>query len=207
LRGISTSWSLSPLQSFDHKKHKSKGGKITHTRFNPQHTHAHKPRLELKAQHREFTTRTDLKSLSQRIKCVEAESGCLSMLRECLVYSSMHQWVPFIAQRQLGVVGDQFGRHFLPSVEWCTGQSGAPPDNHCSSPVRDLLPYWGQSTIGPRDRLAHRTLSGAHRTVRCAQPTVGTGHVSRVDRATNRWPLAPLAHRTVRCTTGQSGDL
>jgi hypothetical protein len=48
----------------------------------------------------------------------------------------------------------------LPSVEWCTGQSGAPPDNYCSSLLRDLFPYWAQPTVGPRDRLAHRTLSG-----------------------------------------------
>jgi hypothetical protein len=39
--------------------------------------------------------------------------------------------------------------------------SGA-PDNHCSCPVRDLLPYWAQPTVAPWDRLAHRTLSGAH---------------------------------------------
>jgi hypothetical protein len=26
------------------------------------------------------------------------------------------------------------------------------------------------------------------------------GHVSRADRATDRWPGRPLAHRTVRCT-------
>jgi hypothetical protein len=40
LQGISTSWSLSPLQSFDHKKHKSKGGKATHTRLeSAAHTH------------------------------------------------------------------------------------------------------------------------------------------------------------------------
>jgi hypothetical protein len=149
LRGISTSWSLSPLQSFDHKKHKSKGGKATHTRFNPQHTRAHKPRLKLKAQHREFTTRTELKSLTQRIKCVEAESVCLSMLREYLVSCSMRQGVPFIAPRQLGAVGDQFGRQFLPSVEWCTGQAGAPPDNHYSSSVFDFLPYGAQPTVGP----------------------------------------------------------
>jgi hypothetical protein len=107
---------------------------------------------------------------------------------------------PFIAPRQLGAVGHQFGRKFLPSVEWCTGQSGAPPDSHSSSPVRDLLPYRAQPTVGPRDRLAHRT-------VRCAQPTVGAGHVSRIDRAADRWALEPLAQRTVRCTTGQSGDL
>jgi hypothetical protein len=140
LWGISTSWSLSPLQSFDHKKHKSKGGKATHTRFNPQHTHAHKPILELKAQHREFTTRTELKSLTQRIKCMGAEFGCLSMLRECLVYCSMRLGVTFIAPRHLGAAGHQFGRQFLPSVEWCTGQSGVPPDSHCSSPVLDFLP-------------------------------------------------------------------
>jgi hypothetical protein len=80
------------------------------------HTHAHKPGLELKTQHREFTTRTELKSLTQRIKCVEAESGCLSMLRECLVYYSMRLGVSFIAPRQLGAIGHQFGRQFLPST-------------------------------------------------------------------------------------------
>jgi hypothetical protein len=95
----------------------------------------------------------------------------------------------------------------LPSVEWCTGQSGAPLDSHCSSPVRDLLPYLAHLTVGPQDRLAHWTLSDAHRTVRCAQPTIGTGHVSRVDRVADRCPLAQLAHRTVRCTTGQSSEL
>jgi hypothetical protein len=196
-----------PLQSFDHKKHKSKGGKTTHTRFNPQHTHAHKQRLELKAQHREFTTRTELKSLTQRIKCVEAESGYLSILRECLVFCSMRLGVPFIAPRQLEVVGHQFGRQFLPSVEWCTGQFGAPPDIHCSSLVLDFLPYRAQPTVGPWDRLAHRTLSGSHRTVRCAQSTVGADHVSHVDRTDDRWLLASLTHQIVRCITGQSGEL
>jgi hypothetical protein len=155
------------------------------------HTHTHKPRLELETQHREFATQTEFKSLTRLIKCVEAELGCLRMLRECLVFCSMRQGVPFIAPRQLGAIGDQFGRQFLPSVEWCTGQSGAPPDNHCSSPVLDFLPYRAQPTVGPPGSLVHRT-------VRCAQPTVGTDHMSRVDRADDRWPLAPLNHRTVR---------
>jgi hypothetical protein len=115
-----------------------------------------------------------------------------------LVCCSMHLGVPLIAPRQLGAVGDQLGRLFLPYVEWCTGQSVAPPDNHCSSLVCDLLPYRAQPTVGLRDRLAHRTLSGAHRTVRCAQPSVGADHVSRVDSADDSWPLAPLTHRTVR---------
>jgi hypothetical protein len=118
----------------------------------------------------------------------------LRMFLESLVFSSMCLGVPFIAPGQLGAIGDQLGRPILPSVEWGTGQSGAPPDMHCSSPVRDLLPYLAHPTVGPRDRLAHQT-------VRCAQPTVGIGHVSRDDRADNLWPRAPLAHRTVRCTT------
>jgi hypothetical protein len=33
--------------------------------------------------------------------------------------------VPFIALRQLGAVESNPGRQFLPSVDWCTGQSGA----------------------------------------------------------------------------------
>jgi hypothetical protein len=111
----------------------------------------------------------------------------LRMFLESLVYCSMRLGVPFIAPRQLGAVGGQLGRPILPSIEWCTGHSGAPPNNHCSCLVRDLLPFLAHPTIGPRDRLAHRTLSGAHRTLRCAQPTVGTGHVSRVDRAADRW--------------------
>jgi hypothetical protein len=119
----------------------------------------------------------------------------------------MRLGVPFIAPRQLGAIGEQFGRQFLPSVEWCTGQSGAPSDRYYSSPMRDLLPYQAQPTIAPRDRLAHRTLSGAHQIVRCILPTIGAGHVSRVDRADDRWPQAPLAHRTVWCPTGQSGEL
>jgi hypothetical protein len=110
----------------------------------------------------------------------------------------MRLGVPFIAPSQLGAVGDQFGRPFLPSVEWCTRQSGAPSDNHCSCSVLDLFPYRVQPTVVPRDWLAHRTLFGAHRTVWFTQPTVGVGHVSRVDPADDRWPLAQLAHRTVR---------
>jgi hypothetical protein len=83
------------------------------------------------------------------------------MLRECLVFSSMRLGVSFIAPRQPGAVGGQLGRPILPSVEWCTGQSGAPLDSHSSSLVRDLLPYLAHPTVGPQDRLVHRTLSGA----------------------------------------------
>jgi hypothetical protein len=122
-----------------------------------------------------------------------------------LVFSSMRLGVSFIAPRHLGAVGDQFGRHFLPSGEWCTGLAGAPPDSHCSSPVRDLLPNQTHPTVAPRGWLAHRTLSGAHRTlsgahrtVRCTQQIVRASHVSRADRADDRW-------RWRSWLTGQSG--
>jgi hypothetical protein len=122
------------------------------------------------------------------------------MFSECLVFCSMRLRVPFIAPRQLGAVGDPIGRQFLPSVEWRTGQSGAPPDMNSSSSVLDLLPFLAKSTVGPLVPLAHWTLSGAHQTVRCDQPTVGAGHTSPADRTADRWPRALLAHRTVRRT-------
>jgi hypothetical protein len=77
------------------------------------------------------------------------------MLSECLGDSSMCLGIPFIAPRQLGAVGGQQGRPNLPSVGWCTGQSGAPPDTQCSCPVRDLLPFLAHPTVGPRGQLAH----------------------------------------------------
>jgi hypothetical protein len=99
----------------------------------------------------------------------------------------MRLGVPFIAPRQLGTIGDQLGKQILPSVEWCTGQPGAPPDRSCSSPVLDLLPYLVHPTVGPAVPLAHQTLSGAHRTVRCAQPIVGASHASPADCAGDHW--------------------
>jgi hypothetical protein len=100
--------------------------------------------------------------------------------------SSMRLGVPFIALRQLGAVGGQQGRPSLPSVEWRTGQSGAPPDSHCRWSGADLLPFLAQMTVAPPGRMAHRTLSGAHRTVRCPLPTVGAGHASPADCAVDR---------------------
>jgi hypothetical protein len=92
------------------------------------------------------------------------------MLRECLVYSSMRLGVPFIAPRQLGAVESIPGRQFLPSVAWRTGQSGAPPDIVWCG----FLSFFGEATVGGSEPLAHRTLFGAHRTVRCHLLTVGS---------------------------------
>jgi hypothetical protein len=71
------------------------------------------------------------------------------------VYCSMCLGVHFTAPRQLGAVGDQLGRQILPSVEWRTGQSGAPSDMNSTSPVRDLFPFLSKPTVGSLDPLAH----------------------------------------------------
>jgi hypothetical protein len=140
----------------------------------------------------------ELKSLSQRIKCAEWESCCLGMIKECLGDSSIRLGVPFIAPRQLGAVGGILGRQILPFVGWRTGQSGAPPDNYCSCPVRDFLPFLAQPIVATLGPLAHRTLSDAHRIVRCPLPTVGAGHASPADLAADRCASG-------RWLTGQSG--
>jgi hypothetical protein len=135
--------------------------------------------------------------------CVKVRTRSLGILRVCLGDSSMRLGVPFIAPRQLGAVGGQQGRLFLPSVGWRTGQSGAPPNSHCSCPMRDLLPILAQTTVADSWQLAHWTLSGAHRTVRCPLPTVGVGHASPADCAADRcaggrWLTGQSsAHRTV----------
>jgi hypothetical protein len=157
--------------------------------------------------HKEFTTRTELKSLTQSIKCAETECGRLRMLSECLDVSSMRLGVPFIALMQLGAVGGQQGRPKLPSVRWCTGQSGVPPDSHCRQSDADLLPFFGAD-----DRCSAEPV-GASDTVRCTpdSPVPPADYWSRPRVACGlcgrplRW--RPLAHRTVRCTTGQSGEL
>jgi hypothetical protein len=161
-------------------------GRATHTRLKSQHNHAHKSQLELKTQLSEFKTQKELKSLSQRIKCAKLESWSLRMFLVSLGSSSMCLGVPFIAPRQLGAVGGQQGRLSLPSVGWRTGQSGAPLDSHCRQPGADLLPILAQTTVASLSHMAHRTLSDAHRTVRCLLPTVGTGHASPADCAVDR---------------------
>jgi hypothetical protein len=172
-----------------------------------QHNHAHKSRLELEVHHTEFATQMRLKSLTQRTKCVELESGSLRMFLVSLGYSSMRLGVPFIAPRQLGAVGDQHGRLSLPSVEWRTGQSGAPPDRSCrQSGARS------PSKFGISDRCSSG-LTSAPDNVRFTmdspvhQLTIGVVHVSREDCTADRWRRRPLAHRTVRCTIGQSSEL
>jgi hypothetical protein len=111
----------------------------------------------------------------------------------------MRLGVPFIAPRQLGAVGGQQGRSSLPSVEW-----RAPPDSHCRRSGADLLPFLAQMTVASPGQLAHRTLSGAHRTVWCpCRPLARATRRPRiawptVALATVGSPDSPVHHRTVQ---------
>jgi hypothetical protein len=105
--------------------------------------------------------------------------------------SSMRLGVPFIAPRQLGVIGGQQGRLSLPSFGWRTGQSGAPLDSHCRRSGADLLPILAQTTVASPGQMAHRT-------VRCPLSAVGAGHASPADCVADRCAGD-------RWLTGQSG--
>jgi hypothetical protein len=80
--------------------------------------------------------------------------------------------------------------------------------------VRCGFPYLAKPTVGSLGAVgAPDTVRCTPDTVRCTPDTVWCtpdspvpppdrwlGHVSRADRAADRWPGRPLAHRTVRCT-------
>jgi hypothetical protein len=130
--------------------------------------------------------------------CARVRTRSLGMLRVCLGDSSMRLGVPFIAPRQLGAVGGQQGRPKFPFVGWCTGQSGTPPDSHCSMSGADLLPNLAQMIVAASWQLAHRTLSGAPcrplvratRRPQIARPSVALAAVGSPDSLVH--------HRTVR---------
>jgi hypothetical protein len=118
---------------------------------------------------------------------MKLESWSLRMFLVSLGSSSIRLGVPLIAPRQLGAIGGQQGRPFLPPVEWRIGLSSAPPDSHCRRFGADLLPFLVQTTVAPSGQLAHQTLSDAHWTVRCPPPTVGAATRRGEDCAADRW--------------------
>jgi hypothetical protein len=83
----------------------------------------------------------------------------------------------------------------------CLLSTGAPDSlvHHRTLSGADFFPILVQPIVGDLEPLAHRTLSGAHWTVRCPHPTVGsaTRH-ARIARPTVGAPDCWL--------TGQSGD-
>jgi hypothetical protein len=200
-RGISTTWSLSPLQLMITKKHGCKGGKSnTHTRLKARAQTRTLVTTWALSSHTEFSTQEELKLLSQRIKCARMKSWCLEMIKECLCISSMRLGVPFIAPRQLGAVGGNQGGNS------CLLSGGAPnsPVHHRKGtgqcPVQIAFLKWHNWPLKTwsRWRIGHCLVctgqSGAP-IWPLAQPRVTRGLRGR-----------PLAHRTVRCTTGQSSE-
>jgi hypothetical protein len=120
----------------------------------------------------------------------------------------MRLGVPFIAPKQLGVIESNLGRQFLPSVVWRTGQSGA----HRTVSGARFLSFYGKAD---RWQPESRWRTGH---VRCTPDSPvppssrWLGHVSRADRAADRWPGRPLARPTVGSPDspvhiGQSGEL
>jgi hypothetical protein len=111
-----------------------------------------------------------------------------------LVFSFMRLGVPFIAPRQLGAVESNPGRLSLPSVGWAPDS----PVHHRTLSGADFFPILAQPTVDDLEPLAHWTLSGAHRTVRCPHQTVGS--------ATRHARIArPTAGAADHWLTGQSG--
>ena len=136
----------------------------------------------------------------------------------------MRLGVPFIAPRQLGVVKGKLGTPSLPSVEWHTGQAGAPPDSYCSMPGARLPSKSGtvdccsSRPVGaPDSPVPLSTVGAATRRPQISRPTVGAGdcwltgqsgappdspvnysHVAQLlfPRATSS---SRMTHRTVRC--------
>jgi hypothetical protein len=127
----------------------------------------------------------------------------LRMTKECLGASSMRLGVPFIAPRQLGVVGGILGRPKLPSVGWRTGQSGARTAT-VACPVWISFHSWRSQPLDLRAgwRTEHcpvhtgqsgaptRPLAGATRPARIARPTVALAAVGSPD--------SPVHDRIVR---------
>jgi hypothetical protein len=154
-------------------------------------------------------------------------SWCLELIKECLVCSSMRLGVPFIALRQLGAVGSNPGRQILPSVGWRTGQALFTVRCRLLSLI-GADDHWRFGAIGAPDTIRCTPDSPM------PPSDCWLGHASRADCAVDRWltgqsgapPDSPVifsrtlltgflravtspqtTHRTVRCTTGQSGEL
>jgi hypothetical protein len=153
---------------------------------------------------KKFTTRTKLKSLRKSIKCAETECGRFRMLKVCLDVSSMRLGVHFIASRQLGAVGGNLGRQFLPSVRWRIGQSGAPLDSlvhhrtgTVQCPVQIAFLKWHNRPLQSCSRWRTgqsgapcRPLEQATRRPRIWRSTVALAAIGSPD--------SPVHHRTVR---------
>ena len=101
----------------------------------------------------------------------------------------MRLGVPFIAPRQLGAVENKSGRPSLPFVVGRTGQSGA----HRTLSGARFPSLTAQSTVADAGAVGAPDMSGAHRTVRCPLPTVGSATCpAQIERPTVGSPDSPV---------------
>jgi hypothetical protein len=133
----------------------------------------------------------ELKSLTQRIKCVGAESGCFRILRECFSDSSIRLGVPFIAPRQLGPLEANL------EGQTCLLSSGTPdsPMHHRTVTIAVCcaisLFCWSLGVVGTPDfvwctpGVPNRPLLRATRRPRIARPTVALATVGSPDSPVN----------------------
>jgi hypothetical protein len=184
---------------------------------NPQQNHTHKRGSEHTNTTRGVYNSKVLKSQELWSNCVNAKSRCLRMFIVSLVSCSMRLGVPFIAPRQLGAVGDQFGRPSLPSVEWCTtGQplfmsaarspSKSGVADRCSSvlvgaPDSPVHPadHWSEPRVARWSRGRPLTLAPlAHRTVWWIIATSPFPFPENEEFISDDSPDGPVHHRIVR---------
>jgi hypothetical protein len=155
--------------------------------------------MSTQTQRGEFTTQQVLKSQTQWSRCVLAESRHLRMFNGGLVSCSMRLGVPFIAPRQLGAVRAPFGRQFLPSVRWRTGQSDAPPNMNSAWFVSFFseADHWTLGLLSTPDTVRCTPDSPVWPSYRCIWPRVACWLCA--NRAADHWLR--------RCwLTGQSGE-
>jgi hypothetical protein len=141
--------------------------------------------------HREFSTRMELKSLTQQSECAGAESGCLRMLSECLGIFSMRLGVPFIAPRQLGAIGDQSRKAKLAFCRVVHRTATVA----CPVPISFL--FWHRRPL--QLRASWRTGQSGARCQPLELPRVARGLRGRpLAQTTVGSPDSPVHHRTVR---------
>jgi hypothetical protein len=130
--------------------------------------------------------------------------------------------VPFIDPKGLRAVESNPGRQFLPSVGWCTGQSGEPPDTvRCSISFQNWrsrpLQSWSRWRTGhcpvhtgqsgaPIWPLARPRVTRGLRGRPLAQPAVGSPDSPvNYSRTSPDFSRERPVHRSSAWRTGQSG--
>jgi hypothetical protein len=141
-------------------------GVETHTRTQSQQQHAHKSRRERGNQNDRVTAQERAQISIYWINSVVAESQSCRVLKVCLCSAPWHLGCPFVAPRDLGVVGTPFGRPWLPSVRGCTRLFGAHRTLHSAwfpsinGRADRWVSHWSLRSPGTLDYLVHIRLSG-----------------------------------------------